>query len=78
MVADAEFAEAEPGSCSVRVGVLVPPGFECGVSSRHHHIKCREFAPELIGEGGCGISDPLAQYTNVDLPESFAEDVDRA
>ena len=47
-MADAEFAEAERDPCSVIVGVVVPRGLEGGVSSRHHHVECCQFSPELI------------------------------
>jgi hypothetical protein len=78
VVADAEFTKAEPSPCSVLVGVLVPPRFECGVSSGHHDVECRQFSPKLIGQRCCGISGTLTQHANVDLPESSAEHVDGA
>jgi hypothetical protein len=78
VVADAEFTKAEPSPCSVLVGVLVPPRFECGVSSGHHDVERRQFPPKLIGQCCCGISDTLTQHANVELPESSAEHVDGA
>ncbi len=53
------------------------------VESRHMGacvVVDAEFAhaEPSLGSVFCGISDPLAEHPNVDLPELFSEDIDRA